>query len=211
MTARAFANRTLGAVVTVRPLADGDTATVAALFDRLGPESRARRFHGPKPRLTESDLRQLAAVGVDRHVLVAYVEGDAAPAGIARLVRAAGDARAAEIAFEVADRYTGAGIGTQLVELLLADARAAGIERVEASVEPGNRAALALLRRALGRPSQRLDGGTVHVAAAARAGVSSAAPDEQHAVAAAAVVVLGHALDLEAERGVEGDGRLVDG
>jgi acetyltransferase len=165
MTTRAFHNRTLGAVVTVRPLADGDTATVAALFDRLGPESRARRFHGPKPCLTEFDLHRLAAVDVDRHVLVAYVEGDAAPAAIARLARADGDPRAAEIAFEVADRYAGAGIGTRLAELLLADARAAGIERVEAYVEPANRAALALLRRALGPPRLRLDGRDVHVSA----------------------------------------------
>ncbi|MGZ4355018.1 MAG: N-acetyltransferase family protein [Gaiellaceae bacterium] len=165
MNAHALHNRKLEAVVTVRPLRDGDSQTIAALFERLGPESRARPFHGPKPRLTESDLRQLAEVGPDRHVLVAYVEGDAAPAGIARLARDAHDPRAAEIAFEVADCYQGAGVGTQLVELLLADARAAGFERVEAYVESSNRAAFALLRRVLGRPSVRIDGGDVLVAA----------------------------------------------
>ncbi|HSP74268.1 MAG TPA: GNAT family N-acetyltransferase [Gaiellaceae bacterium] len=165
MNAHALHNRKLGAVVTVRPLRDGDTQTVAALFDRLGPESRARRFHGPKPRLTESDLRRLAQVGPDHHALVAYVGADAAPAGIARLVRDLHDPRAAEIAFEVADCYQGAGLGTQLVQLLLADARAAGFERVVASVESSNRAAFALLRRVLGRPSARIDGGDVLVAA----------------------------------------------
>ena len=162
MNTRALPNRKLGAVVTVRPLADGDTATVAALFERLGPESRARRFHGGKPRLTDADLRLLASVTPDRHALVAYVEGDDAPAGIARLVRSG---RSAEIAFEVADRYQGAGIGTQLTTLLLDDARAAGIECVEAYVEAANRPALALLRRVLGRPSARFDGAQLHVAA----------------------------------------------
>lgn len=162
MNARALTNRRLGALVTVRPLRDGDTDTIAALFDRLGPESRARRFHGSKPRLTESDLRALAAVDATRHVLVAHVDGDPEPAAAARLVR---EGDAAEIAFEVADRYQGAGLGTQLVELLLADARAAGIARVEAYVESGNRAAFALLRRVLGRPSVRLDGGDVLVSA----------------------------------------------
>jgi ribosomal protein S18 acetylase RimI-like enzyme len=165
MNARAFPNRILGRVVTVRPLADGDEQTVAAVFDRLGPESRAGRFHGPKPRLTASDLRLLAAVGADRHVLVAYVEGDPEPAALARLARSPEDAAAAEIAFEVADCYQGAGIATQLVTLLLADARAAGFERVEAYVESENRGAVALLRRVLGRPALQFDGGGLRVAA----------------------------------------------
>lgn len=163
MNARAYPNRKLGRVVTVRPLADGDERTVAALFDRLSPESRARRFHGPKPRLTDADLRLLAAVGPDRHVLVAYVDGDPAPAAAARLVRTAPGT--GEIGFEVADCYQGAGLGTQLLDLLLADARAAGLSRVEAYVEPGNEGALALLRRVLGRPSVRYDGDDLLVAA----------------------------------------------
>lgn len=163
MNARAFSNRKLHAVVTVRPLADGDTETVAALFDRLGPESRADRFHGPKPRLTASDLRLLAEVGPDRHVLVAHVGGDPLPAGIARLARDRSDRTSAEIAFEVADRYQGAGIGTLLAELLLADARAAGLERVVAHVESANRPALAVLQRVLGRTTRRLDGTAVVV------------------------------------------------
>jgi ribosomal protein S18 acetylase RimI-like enzyme len=163
MNTRAYANRTLRKHVTIRPLAGGDTATVAALFDRLSPASRASRYHAPKPRLTDGDLEQLATVSPDRHVLVAYVDGDEEPAAIARLARA-GDS--AEIAFEVADCYQGAGIGTQLVSLLLEDARAAGIARVEAYVETSNRRAFALLRRVLGRPALRIDGGEVHVAAA---------------------------------------------
>lgn len=165
MQARSFTSRRLRATVTVRPLRDGDVETVAALFDRLGAESRAARFHGPKPRLTERDLRLLAEVGPDRHALVAYVEGDAAPAAIARLARDRRDPKAAEIAFEVADRYQRAGIGTTLVQLLLADARAAGLERVEARVESSNRRAFALLRRVLARPSLRFEDGGVTVGA----------------------------------------------
>lgn len=159
MHTRSLRNDALGRVA-VRPLADGDTATVAALFDRLSPESRARRYHGSKPRLTGSDLDVLARVDGNRHVLVAYVAG--APAAVARLVR---DGDSAEIAFEVADAYHGCGLGTQLVELLLADARAAGIARVEASVEVRNRRALALLRRVLGRPVVCCEGAELRVAA----------------------------------------------
>ena len=165
MHAQAFHNRTLGTIVTVRPLADGDTATVASLFDRLSPESRERRYHAAKPRLTSGELAHLAQVGPDSHVLVAYVDGDPLPAGMARLVRDASDRTAGELAFEVADRYQRHGIGTLLVEMLLADARAAGIRRVDAWVQTSNRPALGLLRRVLDRASVRVEGAETLVVA----------------------------------------------
>ncbi|HVN61089.1 MAG TPA: GNAT family N-acetyltransferase [Gaiellaceae bacterium] len=158
MHAQAIHNRSLGKVVTVRPLANGDTATVAALFDRLSPTSRERRYHAAKPRLTSAELALLAEVGPDSHVLVAHVDGDPLPAGMARVVRDESDRTAGELAFEVADRYQGHGIGKLLVELLLADARAAGIQRVDAWVQTSNQAALGLLRRVLDRRSMRVEG-----------------------------------------------------
>jgi len=165
MHAHAFPNRALGKTVTVRPLADGDTVTIAALFERLSAASRERRYHSAKPRLTPGELDHLARVGPDSHVLVAHVDGDPRPAGMARLVRDASDRTAGELAFEVADCYHGHGIGKALVEMLLADARAAGIGRVNASVQTSNRAALGLLRRVLDRTSVRVEGSETLVAA----------------------------------------------
>ena len=165
MHTHAFHNRTLGKIVTVRSLADGDTATVAALFDRLSPASRERRYHAAKPRLTSGELAHLAQVGPDSHVLVAYVDGDPLPAGMARLVRDASDRTAGELAFEVADLYQRHGIGKLLVEMLLADARAAGIRRVDAWVQTSNRPALGLLRRVLDRASVRVEGAETLVVA----------------------------------------------
>src|SRR5438045_326285 len=121
--------------IVIRPLRDGDSALVQAVFARLGEESRRRRFGGAKPRLSDSDLALLARVDGDRHVLVAYVEGDPRPAGIGRLVR---DGEAAEVAFEVADEAQGRGIGTALARTLAADARAAGIVEFHASVAGDN-------------------------------------------------------------------------
>jgi GNAT superfamily N-acetyltransferase len=163
--ARAFRNDTLGGLIIVRPLADGDTATVAALFDRLSPTSRERRYHSAKPRLTAGELAHLARVGPNSHVLVAHVDGDPLPAGMARLARDGSDRTAGELAFEVADRYQGHGIGKLLVEMLLADARAGGIRRVEAWVQTTNGAALGLLRRVLERTSVRVEGAETLVAA----------------------------------------------
>src|SRR5215831_13762026 len=117
MHARALHNRKLGKVVVVRALDNGDTDAVAALFERLGPESRERRFHAGKPRLTSRELDTLACVDGDHHVLVAYVDGDERPAAMARIVRNASSRTDGEIAFEVADPYQGCGLGTQIVRL----------------------------------------------------------------------------------------------
>jgi ribosomal protein S18 acetylase RimI-like enzyme len=158
MHTQAFDNRSLGKTVTVRPLADGDAGTVASLFDRLSPASRERRYHAAKPRLTSRELTYLAQVGPDSHVIVAHVDGDPLPAGMARLVRDTSDRTSGEIAFEVADTYQGRGIGSLLVELLLADARAAGIRRVDAWVQTSNRPALGLLQRLFRRATVRVEG-----------------------------------------------------
>ncbi|HEU5244832.1 MAG TPA: GNAT family N-acetyltransferase [Gaiellaceae bacterium] len=144
-----------GPEILVRPLGPGDRATVQAVFDRLGEESRRTRFNGPKWRLGEKELRWLATVGPKHHALVAWVDGDPEPAALARLVRI-GDS--AEIAFEVADVYQGRGIGSALTGLLVADAHAAGICEVTALVRSDNPAALALLRRVLGRVELRVEG-----------------------------------------------------
>jgi ribosomal protein S18 acetylase RimI-like enzyme len=130
--------------VTIRSLRDGDTETVAALFARLGERSRERRFCGAKPRLSDAELRVLARTDTTRHVLVGYVDGDPAPVGMARLVR---DGRVAEIAFEVADAYQGRGIGSTLAAELAADARAAGVTELVATVCGDNPPAMSLLRK----------------------------------------------------------------
>ena len=130
--------------ITIRPLRDGDAATVAELFERLGERSRSWRFGGAKPRLSAQELAALARVDGDHHVLVAYVDGDRAPAGIARVVR---DGRSGDIAVAVADVHQGRGIGSVLTRELAADARAAGIATLHATVAGDNPRAVSLLRR----------------------------------------------------------------
>ncbi len=130
--------------VTIRLLRNGDTATVSALFERLGPRSRERRFCGAKPRLSADELRLLARVDAEHHVLVGYLRDDPEPVGIARIVR---DGTTAEIAFAVADEYQGRGIGTTLTRELAADARAAGVTELVATVCGDNTPAVSLIAR----------------------------------------------------------------
>ena len=154
MQARARTLRS-GRLLTIRPLRHGDVDTIEAVFERLGDRSRRLRFNGAKPRLSDAELARLATVDVARHVLVAYLEGDDDPVGIARLVR---DGASAELAFEVADEHHRLGIGLVLTEELLADARAAGITEVTSLVAAENTAALGLLRRVLGRLEVTFEG-----------------------------------------------------
>ena len=130
--------------LTIRALRNGDTATVASLFERLGDRSRERRFCGAKPRLSELELASLSRVDSDHHGLVGYVDGDPDPGGIARLVRTGSSA---EIAFAIADTHQSKGIGSTLANELAADARAAGITQLVATVCGDNPRVLALLKR----------------------------------------------------------------
>ncbi len=149
--------------MTIRPLARGDVDTVLRVFDRLGPRSRELRFGAAKPRLSCAELASLADVGPDRHALVAYAHGDPEPIAIARLVRDADEPATAELAAAVADDYQHLGVGSVLADLLAADARAAGIRFVSASVSAENRAALALVKRVTESIESRYAGGVIEL------------------------------------------------
>lgn len=128
--------------ITIRPLRSGESPVIQAVFDRLGPTSRLLRFGGAKNVLTPGDLEQLSRVDGEHHVLVAVVDGE--PVGIGRLVR---DGAEAEVAIAVADEWQHRGVGTFLADRLAADARAAGIERLRATMHAENRASMALMWR----------------------------------------------------------------
>ena len=145
--------------ITIRPLRNGETRAVQAVFDRLGSRSRLLRFGGAKTVLTERDLGQLALVDGDHHVLVALAEGE--PIGIARLVR---DGNGADVAFAVADEWQNLGVGSILADRLACDARAAGIERLRATMQAENRASLALMKRMTRGLQTRIVSGQLEVA-----------------------------------------------
>src|SRR5262245_5362601 len=152
-----------GHVLLIRPLRNGDVETVVDVFGRLGERSRRTRFNGPKPRLSSAEVEHLATVDATRHVLVACLDGDERPVGLARLVR---DGSSAEIAFEVVDELQCLGIGSALTAELLADARAAGITEVTALVSSENTAAVSLLKQLLGRLEIRFEGPELAIRAA---------------------------------------------
>ena len=133
-----------GGSVVLRPLRHGEIRFLEDVFDGLSPESRQQRYLVPMPRLPGSHRRLLADVDGHDHVAwVALVDGR--PAGICRYVRTTHDT--AEVAFEVVDAQQGRGIGSALVDAVTTVACASGVRWLEATVEPGNRASVALLSR----------------------------------------------------------------
>jgi RimJ/RimL family protein N-acetyltransferase len=147
----------------VRPLRNGDTATILARFDRLSDRSRRARFNGPKPRLRDEELQLLAAINRQHHALVAYLVDDPDPVGIARLAR---NGRFAEIAFAVADEHQRRGIATMLARELARHARAAGIVELSALIASDNRPAIKVLCRIATTMDIRRQGSELDVRAA---------------------------------------------
>ena len=137
----------LPAGIRVRPLEPSDRAGVAALFERLSPESRHRRFLSPKPNLSEKELTYLTSVDHRWHEALAAVDRrDGSIVGVARYAKVPARSVAADGAVAVADDLQGQGIGTALVRCLIARARVNGFAVLTASTLWDNRPARALLR-----------------------------------------------------------------
>ena len=115
----------------------------------LSEQSRRRRFLGPKPTLSASELRYLTEVdGVDHYAIVAVAaEDEERIVAVARFVRAADDPSAAEAAITVCDELQGKGLGSLLARRLTDAARDRGVERLTASISAENRPALKLMRK----------------------------------------------------------------
>ena len=133
--------------LTVRAIRGTDKAALLDLFERLTPRSRLRRFLAPKPSLSRRELAYLTEVDHVRHEALVAVGPEGAFVGVARYACAIGETDVAEVAFAVADAWQGRGIGTALAALLVDDARANGIARLQAMTLPENGPARKLLAR----------------------------------------------------------------
>jgi acetyltransferase len=131
--------------VSIREIRADDKASLAAAHARLSQQSQLRRFLGPKPKLTASDLRYLTEVdGVNHYAVVALLGGNIV--GVARWVRRVDDETSAEAAVVVGDHLQGKGLGKILARNLADSARARGIRRITASMLADNPPAMALMR-----------------------------------------------------------------
>ena len=93
----------------VRALEPSDGDLVRGLFRGLSEASRRRRFGGPKPTLSDDELRHLTAIDHRDHEALVALDADGRPVGVARFVRDQEDVRLAEVAFAVVDDWRGRG------------------------------------------------------------------------------------------------------
>ena len=132
----------------LRPIGSEDRDGVAALFARLSPESRYRRFLLPKRELTPRELTFLTEIDHIHHEAFAAVDQrDGSIVGIGRYVHVPDRPKVAELGVEVSDELQRMGIGTALARLTAQCARANGVALLTATTLWENRPARALLRR----------------------------------------------------------------
>jgi RimJ/RimL family protein N-acetyltransferase len=137
-----------GSPVTVRAVNLDDAPLFAAMYERLGEESRRRRFVVAPPALSTEDLRYLTDVDHRRHdALIALDPHTGDLVGEARYVSLRDQPGAAEVAALVAEDWRGRGLATTLLTELSKRARENGLERYVALVSPDNEIVLGALER----------------------------------------------------------------
>jgi acetyl coenzyme A synthetase (ADP forming)-like protein len=145
-----------GRVVQVRPLSTDDLVAVRALLDGLTPQSLRMRFFSPR---APSDVELTKMLDVDyrdRFTLGVEMAGELIGMGSYHYDS---ERASAEVAFTVADAHHAQGIGTLLLEHLVAAALSNGIQRFDAHTLGDNRQMLDVFRHAGFAVSRSLEGG----------------------------------------------------
>ena len=137
-----------GAEVVFSRITPADAPLLADAFARLSEESRRLRFLGPKPKLTQTELRYLTDVdGHNHEALGATDPRTGRGVAVGRFVRDPADPSRAEVAITVADDWQHRGLGKLLLGRLTDRAREEGITRFTALVAEDNESMQKLLER----------------------------------------------------------------
>ena len=151
-----------GTELAVRPIGPDDKAGILAVFHRMSPESRYRRFFSPLKDLSERDLEYLTDIDHHDHEALAAIDPETGIVGVARFVRTKEGLAEASIAVD--DEWQHRGIGTGLLERLAERAREEGVTHFVALVLYENKDALELFENlAPDSPRERTSDGHVEL------------------------------------------------
>ena len=146
-----------GMQVVIRPIRADDAPRLQSLFGRLSRESIYYRFLGLRKELSSGQARRLADLDYRTQMALAASCGEGCEErliGVARYSVIPGSRPVeAEAAIVVEDRYQGKGLGTLLLERLVAYAVAHGVRTFLAEISQDNGRILRLIRRS-GLPVQ---------------------------------------------------------
>jgi acetyltransferase len=160
-----------GVTICARPVAPDDAGHLVALFAALSPESRYLRFakvldHPDADRIRQ-EAEAIAAMSPEQGaawIAFATAPGEPpVPAGVVRYLLISRDT--AEVDIAVADSYQRCGVGSWLSELLVEQARAAGIRRLTWVVQQSNYAMIRMLAKAPFPVKRHADGDLLLVVA----------------------------------------------
>lgn len=148
-----------GGTAHLRPIHPSDADAVQAFHAGQSQNSIYMRFFAFKARLSSKELKRFTEVDYrDRVAFVITIGGEII--GIGRYDRLE-DPSEAEVAFNIADKHQGRGIGSILLEHLAAAARENGIRRFSAEVLPENRKMLMVFSDAGYDVKRHFDDGVV--------------------------------------------------
>src|SRR3954452_2997026 len=124
-----------GAHLRGRPVTPADRERLVAAFEGLSPESRYRRFMGPKKRLSAFELTYLTDIDHRTHEAFAAVDASDRIVGVARYAVPSDDptSTTADMSVVVADDWQRRGIGTMLSAEAVRAAAANGMRRLTAT------------------------------------------------------------------------------
>jgi len=142
-----------GLLIGVSPLKPEDAHHLVDLFEHMGAESRYLRFNlslsNPDPDLVWREARRLARIDPEKDgawlVFCDIPDQPMAPIAGMRYVRI--DPDTAEASIVVRDDMQKQGIGAELLSYLITQAKNAGVKRLTATVQRGNRPLWYLLQK----------------------------------------------------------------
>jgi GNAT superfamily N-acetyltransferase len=174
-----------GTPVLLRLVQPDDKELLRREFEKWSPDSRYTRFHAPKERLTDEELRYLTELDNETHVAIGALRepgdgGEPDGLGIARFIRLPeepGQPVTAEAAISVADDAQGKGLGRLLFLRLVAAAAERGVERFRCFVLGSNSSMAALIEAISPDHSTEVEAGVMSIDFA----LPNVQPDVAHA------------------------------
>ena len=156
-----------GSRLTIRPIRPDDAPRLQALHARLSPDSIYFRFLGWHPALSEQEAERFANLDYDTRMAFVAVNEENGEENIVAVARYAAclpdHPDEADAAIVVEDRFQNLGLGTLLLDRLLAYARAHGIAAFLADINPENERMLHFIRRSGFPASSKLAEGALEI------------------------------------------------
>lgn len=133
-----------GLDITLRPIRPDDANGLIHLHANLDPADIRARYHGFMRELDPALLSRLSQIDYDREMaLIAFAPGDLVPLGVVR-IHADPDKVRAEFAILVRSDWHGHGLGTAMMNAIIAHARHSGISQIDGSILRDNTPMLTL-------------------------------------------------------------------